>query len=412
MTPANVADYRELARRRIPKVLFDYMDGGSYSEGTLRANSADFEKINLRQRVLVDVSSISLTSDVLGQTLDLPVVLSPVGMAGMYARRGEVQAARAARKAGVPLCLSSMSICDVEEVVKGGGGPIWFQLYMLKDRGYMKELLARATELGCPVLAFTVDLPIPGTRYRDIRNGLAGDTSWHLPLRRAGDGITHLPWVWDVWLNGRPHVFGNIAPAVPDAKGVDQFWPWIRGSMDNTLTWSHIDWIRENYPGKIVVKGIQDVDDARRAVRAGFDGLVVSNHGGRQLDGAPSSISALPPIADAVGDDITLFMDGGVRSGLDVLKALALGAKACFLGRAWAYGVAARGEAGVSHVLDIMRGELTTALGLTGCTDVRKAGRDLLVDAHTALTEVKASNAAKPAPRVKARAPGARMAAE
>ena len=213
MVPANVADYRELARRRIPKVLFDYVDGGSYTEHTLRANSADFAKVQLRQRVLVDVSNISLKTEVLGQELGMPMVLSPVGMAGMYARRGEVQAARAGLKAGIPLCLSSMAICDVTEVVKGCGSPIWFQLYMLKDRGYMKELLARATELGCPVLAFTVDLPIPGTRYRDIRNGLAGDTSWHLPLRRAWDGITHLPWVWDVWLNGRPHVFGNIAPA-------------------------------------------------------------------------------------------------------------------------------------------------------------------------------------------------------
>ena len=379
MRAANVADYRELARRRIPKVLFDYVDGGSYSESTLRANSEDFKAIRMRQRVLVDVSSVSLKTEVLGQQIDMPVVLSPVGMAGMYARRGEVQAAKAARKAGIPLCLSSMSICDVEEVAGGCGAPIWFQLYMLKDRGYMKALLQRATELGCPVLAFTVDLPVPGTRYRDVRNGLSGDTSWHLPLRRAWDGATHLPWVWDVWMNGRPHVFGNIAPAMPEARGVDQFWPWIRGSMDNTLTWSHIDWIRENYPGKIVLKGVQDVDDARQAARSGFDGIVVSNHGGRQLDGAPSSISALPAIADAVGDATTLFMDGGVRSGLDVLKALALGAKACLLGRAWAYGLAARGEAGVTHVLDIMRGELATAMALTGCTDVRRAGPDLLV---------------------------------
>ena len=398
MRPANVADYRELARRRIPKVLFDYVDGGSYSEATLRNNSADFEKVALRQRVLVDVSSISLKTRVLGQDIALPMVLSPVGMAGMYARRGEVQAAKAACKAGIPLCLSSMAICDVEEVVKGCGAPIWFQLYMLKDRGYMKELLARATELGCPVLAFTVDLPVPGTRYRDIRNGLSGDTSWHLPLRRAWDGITHLPWVWDVWLNGRPHVFGNIAPAVPGAKGVDQFWPWIRGSMDNSLTWSHIDWIRENYPGKIILKGVQDLDDARQAVRSGFDGLVVSNHGGRQLDGAPSSISVLPGIDDSVGDDITLFMDGGVRSGLDVLKALALGAKACLLGRAWAYGVAARGEAGVSHVLEIMKGELATALALTGCTDVRKASRDLLVETSAALADLAQVQAAKSRP--------------
>jgi L-lactate dehydrogenase (cytochrome) len=395
MRAANVADYRELARRRIPKVLFDYVDGGSYSEATLRANSADFEKVLLRQRVLVDVSQISLQTEVLGETLAMPMVLSPVGMAGMYARRGEVQAARAARAAGVPLCLSSMSICDLAEVTKGCGAPIWFQLYMLKDRGHMKSLLERAAELGCPVLAFTVDLPVPGTRYRDARNGLAGADGLGMALQRAWDGVTHLPWVWDVWLNGRPHIFGNVAPAVPDAKGVDGFWPWVRGSMDSSLTWSHLDWIRENYPGKIIVKGIQDVEDARQAVRQGFDGIVVSNHGGRQLDGAQSSISALPPIADAVGDQTTLFMDGGVRSGLDVLKALASGAKACLLGRSWAYGLAARGEAGVSHVLKIMRGELTTALALTGCTDVREAGPHLLINAARALADVKLQTAAR-----------------
>jgi L-lactate dehydrogenase (cytochrome) len=374
-----VADYRELARRRLPKVLFDYVDGGSYAESTLRANCEDFDKVRLRQRVLVDVSQVSTRTEVLGQELAMPVVLSPVGMAGMYARRGEVQAARAASKAGVPLCLSSMSICDVAEVTKGGGQPIWFQLYMLKDRGYMRELLQRAHALGSPVLAFTVDLPVPGARYRDARNGMNAPPSLGLGLQRAWDGVTHLPWVWDVWVNGRPHIFGNIAPAVPQAKSVEGFWPWVRGSMDNGLTWSHIDWIRENYPGKIILKGVQDVEDARQAARSGFDGLIVSNHGGRQLDGALSSISALPPIADAVGDDLTLFMDGGVRSGLDVLKATALGAKAVFLGRAWAYGLAARGEAGVSEVLSIMRGELATAMALTGCTDIRRAGRDLLV---------------------------------
>jgi L-lactate dehydrogenase (cytochrome) len=376
---ANVADYRELARRRIPKVLFDYVDGGSYSEATLLANSADFEAIRLRQRVLVDVSKVSTATEVLGQSLAMPMVLSPVGMAGMYARRGEVQAARAARKAGIPLCLSSMSICDVAEVTEGGGAPIWFQLYMLKDRGYMRELLQRAHALGSPVLAFTVDLPVPGTRYRDIRNGMADPPSLRQGLGRLRDGITHLPWVWDVWVHGRPHLFGNIAPAVPQAKSVEGFWPWVRGSMDNSLTWSHIDWIRENYPGKVILKGVQDVEDARQAVRSGLDGLIVSNHGGRQLDGAVSSISALPPIADAVGDDLALFMDGGVRSGLDVLKAVASGAQAVFLGRAWAYGLAARGEAGVSEVLSIMRGELATAMALTGCTDIRRAGRDLLV---------------------------------
>jgi L-lactate dehydrogenase (cytochrome) len=408
MRPANVADYRELARRRIPKVLFDYVDGGSYSEATLRANSADFEKVHLRQRVLIDVSDISLKTQVLGQELAMPMVLSPVGMAGMYARRGEVQAAQAALAAGVPLCLSSMSICDLEEVTKGCGAPIWFQLYMLKDRGYMKELLQRAAALGSPVLAFTVDLPVPGTRYRDIRNGLAGDTSWPAPLRRAWDGLSHPGWVWDVWINGRPHTFGNVAPAVPGARSVGQFWPWVRGSMDNTLTWSHINWIRENYPGKIILKGVQDVEDAKQAVRSGFDGLIVSNHGGRQLDGAQSSISALPPIVDAVGGDTTVFMDGGVRSGLDVLKAMALGAKGCFLGRAWAYGLAADGGAGVAHVLKIMRNELLTALALTGCTDVTRADRSLLINAQAALAEVKASERAASGPRSRA----AKVAAE
>ena len=410
MRPANVADYRELARRRIPKVLFDYVDGGAFSESTLRANCDDFQKIQLRQRVLVDVSSVSMKTELLGQEMTMPMVLSPIGMAGMYARRGEVQAARAAKKAGVPMCLSTMSICDLEEVAKGAGGATWFQLYMIKDRGYMRELLQRATELGSPVLAFTVDLPVPGTRYRDVRNGMNGDDSWHLPLRRAWDGITHLPWVWDVWVNGRPHLFGNIAPAVPQARSVEGFWPWVRGSMDNALTWSHIDWLRENYPGKIILKGVQDVEDARQAVRSGFDGLIVSNHGGRQLDGAQSSITALPPIADAVGDDLTVFMDGGVRSGLDVLKAMALGAKGCFLGRSWAFGLAGGGgEAGVTHVLDIMRGELATALALTGCTDVRKAGRQLLIEAQAALTDAAAT--AKPAP-ARPRASRARIAAE
>ena len=406
MRAANVADYRELARRRVPKVLFDYLDGGSFSESTLRANSEDFQKIKLRQRVLIDVSTLSTKVQLLGQELELPFVLSPVGMAGMYARRGEVQAARAAKKAGVPMCLSTMSICDLKEVAEGCGGPTWFQLYMLTDRGYMKELLQRAAALGCPVLAFTVDLPVPGTRYRDMRNGLAGDDSWHLPLRRAWDGLTHMDWVRDVWLGGRPHIFGNVAPAVPGAKGIEGFWPWVRSSMDTTLTWSHIDWIRENYPGKIILKGVQDVEDARQAVRSGFDGLIVSNHGGRQLDGAQSSITALPPIADAVGDDLTVFMDGGVRSGLDVLKAMSLGAKACFLGRAWAYGLAGGGsEAGVAHVLKIMRNELWTAMALTGCTDVRNAGPQLLIDAEAALKEA----SAEPARR---RRPGPSVAAE
>ena len=395
MIPANVADYRELARRRIPKVLFDYVDGGSYAESTLRANCADFDKVHLRQRVLVDVSNINLATRVLGQDMAMPTVLSPIGMSGMYARRGEVQAAKAARKAGVPLCLSSMAICDLEEVTAGCGAPIWFQLYVMKDRGYMESLMARAKALKTPVLAFTVDLPMPGSRYRDARNGLNGKLPPWETLKRTWDGASHLDWLWDVWLTGKPHTFANIAPAVPGATNLDGFWAYIRESMD-VITWKDIAWVRQHFDGKIILKGILDVEDAREAVKHGVDGIVVSNHGGRQLDGASSTITALPAIADAVGGDIEVLMDGGIRSGLDVLKALSSGAKACLLGRAWAYGLMGGRQAGVSHVLDIIRAELTTALALTGCDDVRKAGPQLLVEANKAVAEVAKAAAAKP----------------
>jgi L-lactate dehydrogenase (cytochrome) len=380
MTPASIMDYRELARRRIPKVLFDYVDGGSYAEATLARNVADFEGLALRQRVLRDVSEINLGTTVLGQSLSMPVVLSPIGMAGMYARRGEVQAAKAARAAGVPLCLSSLSICDAEEVAKGAGTPPWYQLYIIKDRGYMKALLEKIGELGCPVLAFTVDLPMPGMRYRDVRSGLFGGGGWTTPLKRAWDGVTHPDWLFDVMLGGGPHTFGNLAPAIPEAKGVMEFWPWVTKNFDPTLTWKDIDWIRDNWKGPMIIKGILDAEDAREAVKNGADGLVVSNHGGRQLDGVMSGVRALPAIAEAVGDDLTVFMDGGVRSGLDVVKALALGAKACFIGRAWAYAVAGRGGAGVAHVLQILRQEMIMAMALTGCTDVKDAGRHLLAE--------------------------------
>jgi L-lactate dehydrogenase (cytochrome) len=255
--------------------------------------------------------------------------------------------------------------------------------------------MARAVDLGCPVLAFTVDLPMPGTRYRDVRNGLTGKLPPWETIKRGWDGASHPGWVWDVWMNGKPHVFGNIGPALPGAKSLDAFWGYIRESMD-VITWKDIAWVRKHFPGKIILKGVLDVEDAREAARHGVDGIVVSNHGGRQLDGALSSISALPAIADAVGDELTVLMDGGIRSGLDVLKALASGAKACLLGRAWAYGLAGRGEAGVTHVLDIIRAELATAMALTGCTDIRKADASLLAEARTALAE--APPARKPRP--------------
>ncbi|MFZ5670403.1 MAG: L-lactate dehydrogenase [Pseudomonadota bacterium] len=378
MTPACVTDYRELARRRLPRVLFDYLDGGSYAEATLRRNVDDFEALALRQRVMRDVSSISLETELFGQTLAMPVVLSPIGMGGMYARRGEVQAMKAAKAAGLNMCLSSLSICDVEEVARDGGQAPWFQLYMIKDRGYIRELLQRVAELGCPVVAFTVDLPVPGARYRDVRSGLFGARSAMTPLARAWDGITHPGWLFDVQLGGGPHTFGNLAPAIPEARGVMEFWPWVVRNFDPSLTWKDLDWIRDNWKGPLVIKGVLDAEDAREARRVGADGLIVSNHGGRQLDGVLSGVRALPAIADAVGEEMTVLMDGGVRSGLDVVKALALGAKGCFIGRAWAWALAARGQAGVGHVLQIMRQEMMMAMALTGCTDVRAAGRELL----------------------------------
>ncbi|HEY8614645.1 L-lactate dehydrogenase [Phenylobacterium sp.] len=377
MRAASVSDYRELARRRLPKIFFEYIDGGSYAEETLRRNVADLEVIALRQRVMRDMSQLDMSVQLLGQTLSMPVGLAPVGMAGMYARRGEVQAARAAAAAGVPFCLSTVGVCSVEEVARGAQAP-WFQLYMLKDRGYMRELLARAKDLGCPVLVFTVDLPTPGARYRDVRSGFTGGTRLEAALAQLRDGVTHPAWTWDVFVNGRPHTLGSVAGAVKESRRVTDFLSWIARNFDRSVTWKDLDWVRETWDGPIVVKGVLDPDDARDAVRAGAQGLVVSNHGGRQLDGVRSSISALPRIVEAVGDDLEVFMDGGVRSGLDVLKALSLGAKACFLGRAWAYALGAGGEAQVARMLATIRSELAVAMILTGCRSARAAGPELL----------------------------------
>ena len=377
MRAASVSDFRELARRRLPNIFFEYIDGGSYAETTLGRNVADIEAIALRQRVMRDMSKLDMSIETLGQKMDMPIGLAPVGMAGMYARRGEVQAARAAAKAGIPMCLSTVSLCSLEEVAATGTPP-WFQLYVLKDRGYMRELLSRAKEAGCPVLAFTVDLPTPGARYRDTRSGFTGANGVSGAINRAWDGMTHPAWMWDVWANGRPHVLGSVAGAIKDSRSVTDYLSWIAKNFDRTVTWKDLDWVRETWDRPIVVKGVLDVDDARDAVKAGAQGLVVSNHGGRQLDSVRSSISALPGIVDAVGADLDVYMDGGIRSGLDVLKAMALGAKACFIGRAWAYALGAGGEAQVTRMLGVLRSELAVAMILTGCKTVSEAGRDLL----------------------------------
>jgi L-lactate dehydrogenase (cytochrome) len=378
LRPASVGDYREAARRRLPKVLFDYIDGGSYAEETLAANVADIQALKLRQRVLKDVSQLSTATELFGQQLSMPVILSPVGLAGMYARRGEAQAARAAKAAGVPFTLSTVGVCSVAEIAKAAQPP-WFQLYMMKDRGFMAEVLAMVAEAGCPVLVFTVDLAVPGARYRDARNGMIATTAAQR-LSQTLDGLAHPAWLWDVQLNGGPHSLGTVAGASTELKRLMEFFGWIARNFDASITWADIAWIRERWKGPIVVKGVLDIADAREAVAVGAEGIVVSNHGGRQLDGASSSIRALPAIAQAVGDRTAVLMDGGIRSGLDVLKAMASGARACLIGRAWAWSLGARGEAGVAHMLQIVRQELRVAMALTGCVDVRSARGDILAD--------------------------------
>jgi L-lactate dehydrogenase (cytochrome) len=375
---ASVSDYRLLARRRLPTMFFEYIDGGSYDEVTLRRNVADLENLALRQRVLRDMSALDTRIETLGQQWSMPVGLAPVGMAGMYSRRGEVQAACSAALAGVPFCLSTMGICSVEEVARDSGIAPWFQLYVLKDRGYLRELIRRAREAGSPVLVLTVDLPMPGARYRDVRSGfrgLKGISAW---ANQAKDGLTHPRWLWDVWLRGRPHTLGSVAGALTGGQSVADFLTWIANNFDRSITWKDLDWIRKEWAGPLVIKGILDLNDARDAVKAGAQGIVVSNHGGRQLDGVRSAIAALPLIADAVGNDLELYIDSGIRSGLDVLKALALGAKACFIGRAWAYALGAGGQAAVTQMLATLRAELEVAMTLTGCQTARGAGRHLI----------------------------------
>ncbi len=378
LVPASVSDYRLLAQRRLPKAFFDYIDGGAYNELTLAANRNDLDALKLHQRVLRGVSNIDTSTTVFGQKLAQPVVLGPVGLAGLYARRGEVQAARAAQTAGVPFCLSTVSICSIEEVSAASTAPFWFQLYVIRDRGFSRELLARAQAAGCTTLVFTVDLPVFATRYRDVRNGMTGGTGLFGRLAKTWDIVRHAGWLLDVPIGGRPLTFGNLAQAVPSARSLEATKDWVDAQFDPGVTWHDLGWLRENWQGNIVIKGVLDVDDARAAADIGASGLIVSNHGGRQLDGVPSSISALPRIAEAVGDRLDILMDGGIRSGQDVAKALACGAKAVMLGRPWAYGLAARGEAGVTQVLALLKRELEVTMTLLGVERVGDIGEEAL----------------------------------
>lgn len=379
MIPASIADYRALARARLPRQLFDYIDGGSYDEVTLRANRADLQALRLRQQVLRDVSRLDTAGVLLGRPVKLPVALAPVGLAGMFSPRGEVAAALAAEAAGVPFCLSTVSVCSIEEVRRAVTAPFWFQLYMMKDRGFVRELLARAQAADCSALVVTVDLAVLGARYRDVRNGMAGTPLLRDRLARAWDLARHPGWLRDVGLRGRPLTCGNLAWAVPSARNLAQFAAWVASQLDSSVTWADIAWIRDNWSGPLVIKGVLDKADARAAADMGAAALVVSNHGGRQLDSAPSAVSALPAIVDAVGDRLEVLMDGGVYSGQDVVKALALGARAALLGRAWAYALAAGprygGGVGVAALLATLRREMEVTMALQGVTEVAQLDR-------------------------------------
>jgi L-lactate dehydrogenase (cytochrome) len=383
MKAASALDYRELARRRLPPFLFEYIDGGSYAEVTLRRNVADLEDIALRQRVLNDVSALDLSTTLFGARQKLPVALAPIGLAGMNARRGETQAVRAANEAGVPFCLSTVSVCPIAEVAAASSAPFWFQLYMIRDRGFLRDLLAQAKAAGCSTLVFTVDMPVPGSRYRDYRSGLAGASGLMGDMRRWVQGAMHPDWAWDVGINGRPHQLGNVAPVLKDNTGLEDFFAWMRNNFDPSVTWRDLDFIRESWDGPLIIKGILDAEDAKAAADLGADGIVVSNHGGRQLDGVPSTARALPPIADAVGDRLTVLADGGVRSGLDVVRMLALGARGVLLGRAWVYALAGGGQAGVAHMLQLVEAEMRVAMALTGCTRIQDITREALVNLPT-----------------------------
>ncbi|MEO8316215.1 MAG: alpha-hydroxy acid oxidase, partial [Pseudomonadota bacterium] len=370
----SIADLRELAQRRMPRGIFEYVDRGSYDELTLQRNRSDFDAIKFRQRVLIDVSRQTLARDILGRPATMPLVLAPAGMAGMVHGNGEIHAARAAAAFGVPFCLSTVSICSMEDVRASTRAPFWFQLYVMKDRGYTTELIDRASAAGCPVLMMTVDIPVGALRRRDAKNGLSVPP--RLTLRNAVNMASRPRWAWSI-LTGKRREFGNLSAAVARA-GSMPFAQWVASQFDSSVTWDDLAKIRAHWKGKLIIKGIMDADDARQAVALGADALVVSNHGGRQLDGAPSTISVLPRIVDAVQGRCEVMLDSGIRSGQDVLKAMALGANATLVGRAWLYGLGAMGEAGVSSALQIMSREMQVSMALTGCNDIRKVSRAIL----------------------------------
>jgi len=367
---ANVSDYRALAKARLPHFLFEYLDGGSYDEATLRRNVEDLRSVALKQRVLRDVSAIDLSTELFGNRWAMPVGLGPVGLAGLYARRGEVQAARAAAGANVPFALSTVGACSLREVAASGHVP-WYQLYFVKDRGFVADMIARSREAGCSALILTVDLAVPGSRYRDHRAAGGG-------LRRWSQLLVRPEWLWDVGIRGRPISLGNLEDIVGKRAPLSDFQAWIHTNFDPSVTWKDVEWVRQQWNGPLIIKGILDPDDARQASTSGADAIVVSNHGGRQLDGALSSARALPAVAEAIGGRMPILVDGGVRSGLDVVRMLALGADFVLMGRGWAYALAGAGGAGVADVLKLIEAEMRVAMALTGCTTVAQIDETLI----------------------------------
>ncbi|PZU12234.1 MAG: L-lactate dehydrogenase [Sphingobium sp.] len=375
MIATSTQDFRRGARRRLPRFLFDYIDGGAGDERTLDENQCALRTVALRQRVLRDVAAIDLRTNLFGQEVAAPLVLAPVGLTGLYARRGERQAARAASRRDVPFCLSTVSVCSIEEVARDCTAPFWFQLYVIRDRGFMRDLIARAKAAGASALVFTVDMPVPGARRRDAHSGLSGP---YAGLRRGLQIVGKPAWAWSVGVMGRPHILGNVAPVLGKSSGLEDFMGWLAQNFDPSIRWSDLEWIRAEWDGPLIIKGILDPDDARDAVRFGADGIVVSNHGGRQLDGAIATARALPSIADAVGSDITVLADSGIRSGVDVLRMMALGARGVLLGRAWVYALAAAGGKGVSDLIDIYLAEMRTAMALAGISKLSQVDQSLI----------------------------------
>jgi len=362
-----IEDLRLLHQQRVPKAFFDYADRGSYTEDTLRANSEKLQEIKFRQRILVDVSKRDLSTTILGEPASMPLVLAPVGLLGMQHGDGEIHACRAAQAAGIPFTQSTMSICSIEDIAAAVDKPFWFQLYVMKDRGFIKALIERAIAAKCSALVLTVDLQVIGQRHQDIKNGMTVPPEWS--LSKLVDFASKPSWVAGI-MRGKRKTFGNLAGHLKISEDITSLSTWINSQFDTTLNWKDVDWIRSIWPGKLILKGILDTEDAEIAAKSGAQAIVVSNHGGRQLDGAPSSIEVLPEIADSVGSQLEIMFDGGIRTGMDIMRALALGAKSCMIGRAYAYGLGAAGQEGVAKAIDVLAKELTTTMGLCGVNTI------------------------------------------